>query len=553
MNDALVSLLNGAGIGDILIPKKDFIKEHKHIVGLLNKYNIPELKAEADKQAEELKAETGVDLTGSGSTHRESVLKKYNLADKSYSIDELAKISSVPKSILQEVYNRGVGAYKTQGKSVRLKHSFVKNVDAPMSKKLSKEQWGYARLYSFLNGNPAHDEDLRKNVGGFSKQSGFIRRLMAENALKHQGQYKKPTFPLHPKSTMDKQAEFDYKKIANANQRGFNTSEYGASPFITKHFGSVRAIPFERKRGVPPPLEPYSKKKTSTKKTQETEQQKEARKEFEEPPTDVVRDVVPLPQGKREITKENYDGYVDKYIESESDKLHFFQPEKGWSSDGGNAKWVGYYTKDNKFIKNNDYIIEPGINLKTIIVDYGRERFDNVLYIMTNKTYYIPIDECILKKGDETIEIQKIKIPSLNKYQDKYWCLYSPEKSLSFENRHRPIKVDVITKKETFTFILESQLDLEQQISIGRQASLILYGPKKTHQQHDSKDPYGFKRAEKLSKGHIKYETEVLRWYENRKYDDMVLTINGKRYRMYDKNEKFPLWNKEQFAAAEEE
>jgi hypothetical protein len=131
--------------------------------------------------------------------------------------------------------------------------------------------------------------------------------------------------------------------------------------------------------------------------------------------------------------------------------------------------------------------------------------------------------------------------------------LYSPEKSLSFENRHRPIKVDVITKKETFTFILESQLDLEQQISIGRQASLILYGPKKTHQQHDSKDPYGFKRAEKLSKGHIKYETEVLRWYENRKYDDMVLTINGKRYRMYDKNEKFPLWNKEQFAAAEEE
>jgi hypothetical protein len=435
MNDALISLLNGAGIGNILIPKN---KEHEHIVGLLNKY----------------KTETGV--------------------------------------------------------------------------------------------------DLRKNTGGFSKQSGFIRRLMAENALKHQGQYKKPTFPLHPKSTMDKQAEFDYKKIANANQRGFNTSEYGASPFITKHFGSVKAVPFERKRGVPPPLEPYSKKRTSTKKTQETEQQKEARKEFEEPPTDVVRDVVPLPQGKRDITKENYDGYVDKYIESESDKLNFFQPEKGWSSDGGNAKWVGYYTKDNKFIKNNDYIIEPGINLKTIIVDYGRERFDNVLYIMTNKTYYIPTDECVLKKGDEIIEIQKIKIPSLNKYQDKFWCLYSPGKSVSFENRHRIINVEVITKKGTFIFSLESQLDLEQQINIGLQASLILYGPKKTYQQHDRKANYGFKR-EKLSKGNIKYETEVLRWYEDRKYDDMVLTINGKRYRMYDKGEKFPLWNREQFAEAEEE
>jgi hypothetical protein len=280
MNDALVSLLNGAGVGDILIPKKDFIREHKHIVGLLNKYNIPELKTEANKQAEELKTETGVDLTGSGSTHRESVLKKYNLADKSYSIDELAKITSVPKSILQEVYNRGVGAYSTQPKSVRLKHSFVKNVDAPMSKKLSKEQWGYARLYSFLNGNPKHDEDLRKNVGGFSKQSGFIRRLMAENALKHKGQYKKPTFPLHPQSNMNEQAEFDYKKIANANQRGSNENEYGASPFIQKHFGFSRAVPFVRKRGVPPPLEPYEKERVRKEKTQETTEQKVARKNW---------------------------------------------------------------------------------------------------------------------------------------------------------------------------------------------------------------------------------------------------------------------------------
>ena len=65
--------------------------------------------------------------------------------------------------ILREVYNRGIGAYKTQGKSVRLKGSYVKNVDAPMKAKLSKEQWAYARVYSFLDGNPKHDEDLRRN------------------------------------------------------------------------------------------------------------------------------------------------------------------------------------------------------------------------------------------------------------------------------------------------------------------------------------------------------------------------------------------------------
>ena len=98
---------------------------------------------------------------GSGKTHREKVLEKYELEDKSYSIKELSKLTRVPQRILQEVYNRGVGAYKTNPTSVRLKHSFVKNVDAPLSAKLSKEQWGMARVYSFLDGNPKHDADLR--------------------------------------------------------------------------------------------------------------------------------------------------------------------------------------------------------------------------------------------------------------------------------------------------------------------------------------------------------------------------------------------------------
>ena len=115
--------------------------------------------------------DTSTDEEGAGkATHREAVLARYGLPDKSHSIAALAKVSGVPKAILQEVYNRGVGAYKTQPKSVRLKGSFVKNVDAPMSKKLSKEQWGYARVYSFLNGNPKHDNDLRANKGG-AKQS----------------------------------------------------------------------------------------------------------------------------------------------------------------------------------------------------------------------------------------------------------------------------------------------------------------------------------------------------------------------------------------------
>ena len=93
-------------------------------------------------------------------TRRESFLAKKNLPDKSYSLKELAKIASIPTHTLQLVYNRGVGAYKTNPESVRIKGTFEKG-PAPMSMKLSKEQWAMARVYSFLDGNPKHDNDLR--------------------------------------------------------------------------------------------------------------------------------------------------------------------------------------------------------------------------------------------------------------------------------------------------------------------------------------------------------------------------------------------------------
>lgn len=95
-------------------------------------------------------------------TRRENYLRKKGLStDKSYSLKELSKVSGYPVSTLQLVYNRGVGAYKTNPESVRMQGTFEKGVDAPLSMKLSKEQWAMARVYSFLDGNPKHDNDLR--------------------------------------------------------------------------------------------------------------------------------------------------------------------------------------------------------------------------------------------------------------------------------------------------------------------------------------------------------------------------------------------------------
>ena len=102
-------------------------------------------------------------------THRENVIKGLKLQNKKHSLLVLSKASGIPKPILQEVYNRGIGAYRTNPTSVRMIGSFKKNVAAPMSQKLSKEQWAFARTYSFIDselfGAPIkHDMDLHDKI-----------------------------------------------------------------------------------------------------------------------------------------------------------------------------------------------------------------------------------------------------------------------------------------------------------------------------------------------------------------------------------------------------
>lgn len=96
-------------------------------------------------------------------THREHVFRKYNIPDgKHFNVKSLSSLTKIPYSTLQEVYNRGIGAYKSDPNSVRMKGTFEKGVHAPMSMKLSKEAWAMSRVYSFIDGNPKHDTDLRK-------------------------------------------------------------------------------------------------------------------------------------------------------------------------------------------------------------------------------------------------------------------------------------------------------------------------------------------------------------------------------------------------------
>ena len=69
-------------------------------------------------------------------TYKQKFNKKYGFEkDASHSLAEIAKLTGYQKKHLQMIYNKGIGAYKTNYAAVR------PNVT-------SKEQWAMARVYS---------------------------------------------------------------------------------------------------------------------------------------------------------------------------------------------------------------------------------------------------------------------------------------------------------------------------------------------------------------------------------------------------------------------
>jgi hypothetical protein len=105
-------------------------------------------------------------------THRERIMKKLGVPKETqFSLSELAIIFQIPQSALQQVYNRGIGAWKNNLASVRLKKDFSKNPNTdiyPFSARLSKEQWAMARVFSFLDKGTTYgttDSDIAREIG----------------------------------------------------------------------------------------------------------------------------------------------------------------------------------------------------------------------------------------------------------------------------------------------------------------------------------------------------------------------------------------------------
>jgi hypothetical protein len=88
-------------------------------------------------------------------TNREAFLAKHDLPkDTSLSLHEIASYSRMPVAALRAVEERGFGAYNTNPQSVRMKGTFQKGVNAPMSQKLSASQWSRARVFAFVQRTP---------------------------------------------------------------------------------------------------------------------------------------------------------------------------------------------------------------------------------------------------------------------------------------------------------------------------------------------------------------------------------------------------------------
>ncbi len=108
--------------------------------------------------------------TGGVVTYKNKYNKKYGYdKNEAHDLDDISKDTGVSEKGLQQIYNKGVGAYKTNPQSVR-----------PTVK--SKEQWAMARVYSAVMGGKAARVDakeLKMQNGGNTVNNACIEELVS--------------------------------------------------------------------------------------------------------------------------------------------------------------------------------------------------------------------------------------------------------------------------------------------------------------------------------------------------------------------------------------
>jgi len=112
-------------------------------------------------------------------TNKEKYNAKYKFPKgSSHSKSDISKTTGIPKRILDEVYDRAVGARKSNPESVRSASSGKKVGGKSLRGKMSANAWGYGRIYSFVTKQSGTwgkaDKDLAEKVRKL-KIKGYLR------------------------------------------------------------------------------------------------------------------------------------------------------------------------------------------------------------------------------------------------------------------------------------------------------------------------------------------------------------------------------------------
>lgn len=111
-------------------------------------------------------------------TNKQKYNKKYGYKrDEGHSKSDISKKTGIPMSILDDVYDRGVGARKSNPESVRSVTTGKKVGGKSLRGKMSAQQWAMARVYSFVMKGTTWrtaDKDLADKVRK-KKIKGYIK------------------------------------------------------------------------------------------------------------------------------------------------------------------------------------------------------------------------------------------------------------------------------------------------------------------------------------------------------------------------------------------
>ena len=181
MEAKLRDLLVGAGMGHIIMPHKQFVKEHKNLLGVLKRGKRSELDAEYADQAKELYKE----LRGG-----------FNAEWKREVSDRLIELMFSEGWGLEEVKQWLIGKFDFDPDKVE---DVIKNHLPEVWALLPEPE------------EPA-EPPAKRHKAGSKASSGFIRRMLGEVKKVHKGAYR-PIKKLAKDSTMNSPRVFNYSRI----------------------------------------------------------------------------------------------------------------------------------------------------------------------------------------------------------------------------------------------------------------------------------------------------------------------------------------------------